>query len=70
MTRKRKPTELEKQLQEAIRKSELSQYELAKQAGVTRAALSYFMNDDRSLTFESAGMIAKVLGLSLRPVRR
>lgn len=54
----------------AVNSSELSRYEIAKRAGVSAAALSYFVNGQRSLSLESAGRVADVLGLELRTIER
>ena len=62
--------DIEMQLGEAIRGSEMSCYEIAKRAGVTNSQLSLFINGQRSLTLTSAAKIARVLGLELRPVRK
>ena len=57
---------IQEQLREAIRKSELSCYKISQLAGVTESQLSYFMNRQRSLTLDSAAKIAEVLGLELK----
>ena len=51
------------QLRDAILGSEMSRYEIAKQAGVTDSQLSLFVNGQRSLTLTSAAKIARVLDL-------
>ena len=53
------------QLRDAILGSEMSRYEIAKQAGVTDSQLSLFVNNQRSLTLTSAAKIARVLDLEL-----
>jgi transcriptional regulator with XRE-family HTH domain len=62
--------DIEIQLREAIRGSQMSCYEIAKRARVTNSQLSLFLSGQRSLTRPSAAKIARVLGLELRPVRR
>jgi len=62
--------DIEMQLRDAILGSEMSQYEIAKQAGVTKSQLSLFINGRRSLTLTSAAKIARALGLELRPIKK
>jgi transcriptional regulator with XRE-family HTH domain len=57
--------DIEKQLKQAIKKSKMSRYKIAKEAGLTESQLSYFVNDERSLTLPAAAKLAKVLGLEL-----
>jgi plasmid maintenance system antidote protein VapI len=57
--------DIEKQLKQAIRKSKMSRYRIAKKSGLTESQLSYFVNDKRSLTLPAAAKLAKVLGLEL-----
>ncbi len=61
--------DIEIQLRKAIVGSGMSQYEIAKRSGVTKAQLSLFVNGKRSLTLTSAAKIARVLGLELRPTK-
>lgn len=63
---KRKPKDIENQLIEAIRKSEMSTYAICKQSGVDPAALSRFLSGERSLTLPSAAKVVQVLRLELR----
>ena len=67
---KSKVTDIEAQLRDAILRSGMSRYEIARQAGVTESQLSLFFNGQRSLTLTSAAKVARVLGLELRPVRK
>lgn len=62
--------ELADQLREAIRRSGLSQYEIARRSGVAEPRISVFMNGgDMRLT--NAGKIARLLGLKLsKPPRK
>ena len=63
---KRKPrSSLSTQLRDHVNKSELSRYEICKRAGISQTTLSFFMRRKRSITLDTAGSIAKVLGLSL-----
>ena len=62
--------DIQEQLREAIRKSELTCYRISQLAGVTESQLSYFINHQRSLTLDSAAKIADVLGLELKPTRK
>lgn len=63
------PKELAEQLREAIRRSGLSQNEIAKRSGVPQPRLNVFMNGG-DMKLRSAGKIARVLGLSLKPTLR
>ena len=62
--------DIEMQLRDAILGSEMSRYEIAKQAGVTDSQLSLFVNGQRSLTLTSAAKIAHVLDLELAKKER
>ncbi len=62
--------DIEKQLKQAIDKSKMSRYRLAKESGLTQSQLSYFVNGHRTLTLSAAAKLAKVLGLELRPVKK
>lgn len=57
--------DIEKQLKQAIEKSKMSRYKIAKEAGLTESQLSYFVNGKRSLTLPAAAKLAKVLRLEL-----
>jgi plasmid maintenance system antidote protein VapI len=57
--------DIEKQLKQAIMKSKMSRYRIAKKAGLTESQLSYFVRGKRSLTLPAAAKLAKVLGLEL-----
>jgi len=62
--------DIEKQLKQAIEKSKMSRYQIAKEAGLSEAQLSYFVNGHRTLTLPAAAKLAKVLGLELRPTNK
>lgn len=66
----KKPTDIEGQLREAILKSKLTRYRLAKLTGVSQGVLSNFVNGHRSLTLQTAAKLAAGLGLELRPKRK
>ena len=59
--------DIEKRLREAIIKSKMSRYRIAKESGIGEASLSLFVNQKRTLTLDSAAKIASVLGLELMP---
>jgi len=62
--------DLEKQLKDAILKSKMSCYRIAKESGLTESQLSYFVNGKRTLTLPAAAKLAKVLGLELKPKKK
>ncbi len=62
---RKKPKSLIVQLQEAIKRSELSCYEISKRTGITEAQLSNFMNDKAGISLKTADKIAQLLGLDL-----
>ena len=57
-------------LKQAIARSGLSYYEIAKQTGVQRSALTRFMSGERGLTLESTDAICLLLRLELRKGKR
>ena len=57
-------------LREAIDKSELNKTQLAELSGVDKGQISRFVNEERTLTLESAEKIAEVLKLELKSVKR
>jgi len=61
----RQKKRLADQIRAAIRSSELSRYEIARQTGVHEASLSRFVNGKGSLSFESIERLAPVLGLKI-----
>ncbi len=66
---KRKTT-LAEALRRAAKDSGLTAYRLAKDSGVDSAAVLRFLHQQRGLTLESAGKLAQLLGLELRPIRK
>jgi hypothetical protein len=66
---KRKPNMTEA-LRKAAKDSGQTTCALAKGSGLDRAAVVRFLNRDRGLTLDSAGLLAEYLGLELRPVRK
>ena len=62
--------DIEKQLKQAIKRSKMSRYGIAKESGLTESQLSYFINDKRSLTLPAAAKLAKALGLELKPTKK
>lgn len=67
MKRKKTAADLEGQLREVIERSGLSVNHIAKEAGVSQAALCLFVNGKRGITLATASKIATVLGLHLAP---
>ena len=65
-----KKPDLEDQLRDAILGAGITRYRIAKLSGVTQATLSLFVARKRSMTTDTAGKVAAVLGLELRPVRK
>lgn len=61
----KKQTTITEQVIAAIESAEISRYEIAKQTGVSQAALSRFVNGTRSLTIESLDKLAECLGIRL-----
>ena len=62
--------DIEQQLKQAIMKSQMSRYRIAKESGLTESQLSYFVNEKRSLTLPAAAKLAKMLGLELTQVKK
>ena len=57
------------ELAEAVRRSNLSRYVIAKRSAVDQATLSRFMNGAGSLSLNAAGRIAAVLRFALLPAK-
>ena len=57
-------------LREAIKGSGLNITRLAELSGVDKGQISRFVNEERTLTLESAEKIAKVLKLELKPKKK
>lgn len=55
----------EVQLREALARSPMTCYRIAKMTGITAASLSYFLNSRRSLSLDAASKLADVLGFEL-----
>lgn len=66
------PKDIERQLKQALFKSEMTRAQIARAAGLTESQLSYFVHDQRTLTLPAAAKLAKVLGLELteKPKRK
>lgn len=62
--------DIEQKLREAIIKSKMSRYKISQLSGVGEAQLSLFVNGKRTLTLTSAGKVAEVLGLDLKPKKK
>ena len=56
---------LSEQLRDAILAAPVSRYRIAKETGVTEAALSRFVRGERGLDLSSADKLAAYLGLEL-----
>ena len=68
---KKPPETFTKTLRQSIMNDEKSMYAIARSAGVHYAALARFMSGERpGITLQTAGRIAAVLGLELRPKRK
>lgn len=50
----------------AITSSQLTRYQISKQTGVSQAALSRFVNGERSISLDTLEKLRDVLGLDLR----
>jgi len=62
--------DMETQLRKAVHESELTQYRIAKLAGITHAAMSFFVNSKRSLSLGAASRLADALGFELVQKKR
>ncbi len=54
--------DMETLLRQAILESGRTQYRIAKDAGISLAQMSYFINGHRSLSLKAAGKLAETLG--------
>ncbi|NQV32546.1 MAG: helix-turn-helix transcriptional regulator [Phycisphaeraceae bacterium] len=64
---------MEALLRQAILESDRTQYRIAKDAGISFAQMSYFINGHRSLSLKAAGKLAETLGFELtqkKPARK
>lgn len=57
-------------LKEAIRKTGLSGYRVALDAGVPEPVVSRFLRGERGINLDTAGKLADYLGLELRPIKQ
>ncbi len=57
-------------LQDAIRRSGLTQREVARQAGIDSSQVSRFMSGSRNMTLGTAEKVAEAVGVEIRVVRR
>ena len=64
--------DIEEQLKQALMNSDMSRAEIARKSKkqLSEAQLSYFVNNERSLTLPAAAKLAKVLGLELKPTNK
>jgi transcriptional regulator with XRE-family HTH domain len=62
---KKRATDVEQQLREAISDCGLSLNQLSQAAGVDRGMLSRFLRHERTLTLAVVAKVCKALGLSL-----
>jgi len=62
---KKTPTNLERQLREAIAASGMPYIEIERRSGVPRSNISRFMRGTRSLTARYIGLLVEALGLEL-----
>ena len=64
--------DIEEQLKQALINSDMSRAEIARKSKkqLSEAQLSYFVNNERSLTLPAAAKLAKVLGLELKPSKK
>ena len=63
------PQDIQEQLREAIIQSTMSRYRLSMLSGVSQTILSFFVNQKRTITMDTAAKLAAVLKLELRPVK-
>ena len=56
---------IDTQLRRAIKRSDMSRYELSKRSDVDQASISRFLSGERDLRLRSASQIAKALKLTL-----
>ena len=62
MTRKSNPIKVSDQLRELIRNAEVSCYQIAKDTGVTDAALSRFLSGERRLSSKAIDTLGEYFG--------
>jgi len=61
---------LAEQLRDHVKRDGRSLYALSKASGIDRGILVRFVNGTRTITIETAGPLAKVLGVELQPKRK
>ena len=61
---------MEALLRQAILESDRTQYRIAKDAGISLAQMSYFINGHRSLSLQAAGKLAETLGFQFVQKKR
>ncbi len=62
--------DMEALLRQAILESDRTQYRIAKDAGISLAQMSYFINGHRSLSLQAAGKLAETLGFQFVQKKR
>lgn len=67
---KKRKSNIEEKLRNAIINSEMSRYRISKLSGVGQAELSLFVNRKRTLTLPTAAKVADVLELDLMPIKK
>lgn len=67
--RTRKPADIAEQLRAAALNSGQTMYALAKGAGIDRAVMVRYLNEDRDMRLTTAAKLAAYLGLELRPAK-
>ena len=65
--KRKKKLPFSEQLKEAIKASELTNYAIAKEAGIARSSLSQFMTGKRSISLANIDAIIEVLDLEISP---
>jgi transcriptional regulator with XRE-family HTH domain len=60
--------DIEQQLKNALKKSDMTMYQIAKISGLSNAQLSYFINGKRSISLPTAAKLVKILELELAPI--
>lgn len=60
---KKRPLTLTDQIRQAVEDCEKSRYQIAKETGVDKAALSRFVHGERGLSVENLDLVAECIGL-------
>jgi transcriptional regulator with XRE-family HTH domain len=58
------------QIREAVRRSELSHYEICRQTGINKASMSRFINGQKGLSLAHLDKLAELLGLRITSTRK